>query len=158
MLLPDGPACLLAYGEFRSTTLSGMWAQLLPHLVRDLMPVLILYAVSSFVTERPYCRVLGVALYILGVLLLLPNYAVMGAFGPAHVAVTATMRTIGLLLICIVIKALLTPAHPSSPPVRAVCTRCGYDTSRCVHGRCSECGCGLRADTAPPLVKARMPN
>ncbi len=64
MFLLDGPACLLAYGEFRSTTLSGMWAQLLPHLVRDLVPVLILYAVASFVTERPYCRVLGVALYI----------------------------------------------------------------------------------------------
>ncbi|MFO0783060.1 MAG: hypothetical protein U0636_05205 [Phycisphaerales bacterium] len=153
MLFAEGPAFLLAYGQFRSTTLSGMWAEFLPHLARGLIPVLLLYAVASLVTERRHCRFLGAALYFFGAGLLLPTFAVMGAYGPAHMALSVTGRATGVLFICILVKALLTPPRPESVGTRTLCSHCGYDVSECAAGRCSECGYAFPTNVTTPIVK-----
>jgi hypothetical protein len=138
MLLPTVSTHLLAYGGWQSPTVSGMWAELAPHLLRDALPILVLYAIASAVTELPRSRWVGFAVYFIGVTLI-PARALMGAPGAAHLSSGVTTYLVWLLMLCIFAKALSRPKWRPAEG-RAPCARCGYDTSLCVGGRCSECG------------------
>ncbi len=138
MLLPTVSAHLLAYGGWQSTTVSGMWAELAPHLLSDALPILVLYAIASAVSELPRCRWVGFALYFIGVALI-PTHALMGAPGSAHLSSRIATDLVWLLMLCMFVKTLTRPKWRHAEG-KVPCARCGYDTSRCVGCRCSECG------------------
>ena len=141
---------LLAYGEFRSTDFLGMLAETLPHFLRWTIPPFLLYAISSVVCELPRGRWIGPSIYFLGLLLSLPFMGVMGAWGPAHVAMHAGEPAWLAFLLLLIVKAILTPSGPR-PAHGRPCPRCGYDLCATRSGICSECGtaCSPAADANP---------
>lgn len=76
----------LAYGEFTSSSYWGMVLETTPFLLRWILPPSCLYVVSSSIARYVRVRLLGVLLYLVVFFLLAPQMFVMGAWGPAHVA------------------------------------------------------------------------
>ena len=97
---------LLAYGQFRSTEFSGMCLECLPFLLRWLMLGVAAYGLSSFLTERCRARTIGIATYLAAFFCLSPSFAVMGAWGPAHVAASVGFLVWPIFLLLLVAKVM----------------------------------------------------
>jgi ribosomal protein L37E len=137
---------LLAYGEFKSTDFWGRLAETLPFFLRWTVPPLVLYLLASAVCELPRGRIFGPLLFLLVWLLGLPHMFVMGAWGPAHVAMKAGEPAWLAFLALIVIKAAMSKGKGGASS-GTPCRRCGYDTSGCGSSVCPECGAAVPSPT-----------
>lgn len=77
---------LLAYGEFQTDTYWGAFGEVLPHFLGWIIPPALSYISCSFVVKHISIRGVGVLAYLLVFAMFAPFMVVMGAYGPAHVA------------------------------------------------------------------------
>ncbi|MBL9149144.1 MAG: hypothetical protein JNM94_10675 [Phycisphaerae bacterium] len=135
---------LFAYGEFSSTTYWGMLGETLPFFLRWVIPPALLCVVALLISERRHCRWLGPLVFLGVFVMALPTMGVMGAWGPAHVAMGAGFPAWILFAAMTIAKALLVP-RPCNAPAPGRCSRCNYDTSACRGPACPECGTSLES-------------
>ena len=121
---------VLGYGGFKSTEYWAMLAECTPFFVRFVVPAFVLYGASSVLTERCQYRTAGIWLYMAGFLLMAPGMAVMGAYGPAHVAADAGFPAWPLLFLVVVVKAVVLDVGDSRRKRAAAAGACGHPASR----------------------------
>ncbi|MBI1374533.1 MAG: hypothetical protein GC159_17585 [Phycisphaera sp.] len=95
---------VLAYGAFKTNTFPEMFLETLPFFLRIFLIALAVYLPCSFVVGRAKYRYLGVVGYVVAWAVLLPEFSVLGAYGPAHVAVEVGVWTIPLFGVLLVVK------------------------------------------------------
>lgn len=97
---------LLAYGEFRSFETWDMFWACMPHFLHVVIPAIVLYGVCSGLAERRATRWFAIPAWCI-VCKFLPPIGVMGAFGPAHVALRYSAPAWPLLFGVLVLKVIL---------------------------------------------------
>lgn len=102
---------LIAYGEFQSTTYWGAFNETLPLFCRVVIPPLLLYVACSALVQARKCRAAGAIVYCIAFVLFLPMFTVMGAYGPAHVAMGVGILAWPTFFLLLMSKALLLTAR-----------------------------------------------
>lgn len=97
----------LAYGEFQSFDLLDMFLSTLPHTLRLLAVALLIYIPSSAIVQFARWRWLGVVAYVAGVAFIAPTLGVLGAYGPAHVAMDCGLPAFPILGGVLLVKMAL---------------------------------------------------
>lgn len=98
---------LLAYGEFDTFELPGMYLETLPFVARLIVSALCCYVPATLVAERARYREVAVFGYVILAGLLLSRVVVMGAYGPAHVGLEVGGWAYPLLFVCLVGKVVI---------------------------------------------------
>jgi len=88
-------------------TFDGMLAETLPKFLRIVTQALVVYAIATFLIELRIARYLGLIGFVVVMILFgLPNLAVLGAWGPAHVAVNSAAPAWPLFLVLLIVKTV----------------------------------------------------
>ncbi len=112
----------LAYGEFRSLEFWAMLGETLPFFLRLVLLVAVLYGIASVIAECCRWHWIGIPVYVIEICLIAPSLGVMGAWGPAHVALFTGVWAIPIFGIAILAKVVLLyvvrrPPTPNSSPL-----------------------------------------
>lgn len=97
---------VLAYGEFRSFEWWDMFWACVPRCIAIMVPALFLYVVCSALVEVRATRWLAIPLWCV-VCVFMPPLGVLGAFGPAHVALRVAAPIWPLLFVVLVAKTIV---------------------------------------------------
>ncbi len=84
-----------------------MFSATLPFLLRCIVTTLVVYVIASLTVEALPTRLYGIIVYLVGSVVVLPTFDVMGEWGPAHLGRSIGIWALPLFGVTLVAKSLL---------------------------------------------------
>jgi hypothetical protein len=98
---------ILGYGGFRETDYWARVGESASHVMRWLLLSVVCYVLCTVLMERIRMPLIAVGLFMLAFSLLSPQLAVMGEYGPGHVALESMAPLWPVLWMALVVKAIV---------------------------------------------------